>query len=99
MFSCNEFNNQPDLSMSVIGHAHATLFGDVGGSPNTAQALLGHSDLEGTFNTYTHAIPDSQRTAVERVAGALLGLWTQLDSTPHWRQRRADGQINRSKTG
>jgi hypothetical protein len=30
-----------------------------------AQALLGRSDLETTFNTYTHAVPDSQKAAVE----------------------------------
>jgi hypothetical protein len=34
--------------------------------------LLGHSDLETTLNTYTHSVPDSQRLAVERVAGVLL---------------------------
>jgi hypothetical protein len=33
--------------------------------------------LETTFNVYTHAIPDSQRNAVERVAGELFGV---LDS-------------------
>src|SRR6267142_5521517 len=63
---------QPRISWHSFRHAHATLLGDVGGSPKTAQALLGHSDLETTFNTYTHAIPDSQRSAVERVAGVLF---------------------------
>lgn len=38
----------------------------------TAQAILGHSDIETTLNTYMHAIPDSQRRAVERVAGVLF---------------------------
>jgi len=63
---------QPRISWHSFRHAHATLLGDVGGSPKTAQSLLGHSDLETTFNTYTHAIPDSQRSAVERVAGVLF---------------------------
>jgi integrase len=63
---------KPRISWHTFRHAHATLLGDVGGSPKTAQALLGHSDLETTFNTYTHAIPDSQRNAVERVAGVLF---------------------------
>ena len=63
---------KPRISWHTFRHAHATLLGDVGGSPKTAQSLLGHSDLETTFNTYTHAIPDSQRNAVERVAGVLF---------------------------
>jgi hypothetical protein len=33
---------------------------------------LGHSDLGTTLNTYAHVIPDSQRRAVERVAGILF---------------------------
>jgi integrase len=68
---------KPRISWHSFRHAHATLLGEVGGSPKTAQALLGHSDLETTFNIYTHAIPDSQRKAVERVAGELFGV---LDS-------------------
>jgi integrase len=37
----------------------------------TSQELLGHSDLETTLNVYTHAIPDAQRSAVERVGRVL----------------------------
>jgi integrase len=62
----------PRVSWHSFRHTRATLLGEVGGSLKTAQALLGHSDLETTRNTYTHAIPDSQRTAVERVAGVLF---------------------------
>jgi integrase len=71
--ACDQIE-KPRVSWHSFRHAHATLLGDVGGSPKTAQALLGHSDLETTFNTYTHAIPDSQRNAVERVAGELFGV-------------------------
>ena len=35
----------------------------MGESRKTAQAILGHSDLETTLNTYMHAAPDSQRRA------------------------------------
>ena len=48
------------------------MLADVGESLKTAQALLGHSDLETTLNTYMHAIPDSQRRAVDRVARVLF---------------------------
>jgi site-specific recombinase XerD len=51
---------------------NATLLGVVGESVKTVQAILGHSDLETTLHTYMHAIPDSQRRAVERVAGVVF---------------------------
>ena len=67
---------RPDRAAAGIVHSfrhtYATLLGEVGGSLKTAQALLGHSDLETTLKLYTHAIPDSQRSAVERVAGVLF---------------------------
>jgi integrase len=56
------------VSWHSFRHTNATLLGEVGESVKTAQAILGHSDLETTLNTYMHAIPDSQRRAVERVA-------------------------------
>jgi hypothetical protein len=43
----------------------------------TAQALLEHSDLETTLNVYSYTVSDSEKRAVERVAGALFGV---LDS-------------------
>ena len=52
--------SEVDLTVGRKGHRE---------SIKTAQAILGHSDLETTLNTYI-AIPDSQRRAVERVAGA-----------------------------
>lgn len=43
-----------------------------GESLKTVQAILGHSDVETTLNTYVRAIPDSQRRALEKVAGVLF---------------------------
>lgn len=60
------------VSWHSFRHASATLMGEVGESIKTAQAILGHSDLQTTLNIYMHVIPDSQRRAVERVAGILL---------------------------
>jgi len=62
---------QPRVSWHSFRHTHATLLAEVG-SIKTAQSLLGHSDLGTTLNTYAHVIPDSQRRAVERVAGVLF---------------------------
>jgi integrase len=69
--ACDQIE-QPRISWHSFRHTHATLLSEVGGSLKTAQALLGHSDLETTLNVYTHSIPDSQKTAVERVAGVLF---------------------------
>jgi hypothetical protein len=45
---------------------HATLLGEDGESLRTASAILGHSNL-GTTMIYAHAIPESQRRAVDKV--------------------------------
>ena len=68
---------QPRVSWHSFRHTYATLLHNNGETLKTAQALLGHSDLETTLNTYTHTVSDSQRNAVERVSGVLLGV---LDS-------------------
>lgn len=60
------------VSWHSFRHTNATLLGEVGESVKTAQSILGHSDIETTLNTYMHAVPDSQRRAVERVAGVLF---------------------------
>jgi integrase len=59
------------VSWHSFRHSNATILGEVGESLKTAQAILGHSDLETTLNTYTHAIPESQRRAMEKVAEVL----------------------------
>ncbi|MGA2813796.1 MAG: site-specific integrase [Candidatus Acidiferrum sp.] len=70
---------QPRVSWHSFRHTHATLLADVGESIKTAQALLGHSDVETTLNTYAHAIPSSQRRAVELVSGVLFSSVLKLD--------------------
>ncbi|MBV9886814.1 MAG: site-specific integrase [Acidobacteria bacterium] len=64
----------PRISWHSFRHTHVTLLHANGETLKTAQALLGHSDLETTLNTYTHTIPVSQRHAVERVAGVLFSV-------------------------
>lgn len=51
--------DRPRISWHSFRHTHATLLHEAGESLKTAQALLGHSDLETTLGVYTHAIPDS----------------------------------------
>jgi integrase len=62
----------PAITWPCFRHTHATILGEVGESLRTARALLGHSDLETTLNVYTHAIPESQRRAVDKVADVLF---------------------------
>jgi integrase len=71
--------NQPRVSWHSFRHTHATQLAESGESLKTAQALLGHSDIETTLNTYMHVIPDSQRRAVNRVAGVLFSDVLKLD--------------------
>ncbi len=62
----------PLISWHGFRHTHATQLAEVGESLRTAQSLLGHSDLETTLNVYTHAIPESQRRAVDKIAEVLF---------------------------
>ena len=65
---------EPRVSWHPFRHAHATLLAESGESMKTAQALLGHSDLETTLNVYMHALPASQRRAVERVSEVMFSI-------------------------
>jgi integrase len=49
-------------------------------SLKTTQALLGHRDLEATLNVYTHAIPESQQGAVDKVAEILFPNPTMIEA-------------------
>lgn len=80
---------KPRVSWHSFRHTHATLLHEAGESLKTAQALLGHSDLETTLGVYTHAIPDSQKRAVERVAGVL-----DLDGPGRSRRKNSGVRIN-----
>jgi integrase len=79
--TCDELG-LPRVSWHSFRHASGTWIGEVGESVKTVQAILGHSDLETTLNIYMHAIPDSQRRAVERVAGVLFPDVPKLVASP-----------------
>jgi len=83
--------NQPSVSWHTFRNTHATLLTEVGESIKTAQALLGHSDLGATLNTYAHVIRDSQRRAVERVAGVLFS------SVLEFEENSQGGKANRAQ--
>ncbi|HET8923019.1 MAG TPA: site-specific integrase [Candidatus Acidoferrum sp.] len=70
----------PLISWHSFRHTHATQLAEVGESLRTAQSLLGHSKLETTLNVYTHAIPDAQRRAVDKVAEVLFTNFRNISS-------------------
>jgi integrase len=57
--------------LHAFRHSHSTLLLEGGAPLTVAQAQLGHSDLMTTANVYSHLMPNSQRDAVERLAGVL----------------------------
>ena len=69
--ACNRLK-MPRVGWHTFRHTHATLLSELGENPKTAQAILGHSDLETTMQTYTHAVPETMIRAEERLARCLL---------------------------
>jgi integrase len=70
-FACRKLG-LPGIGCHSFRHTHVTLLGEVEESLRTTQATRGHSDLKTTLNVYTHAIPDSQRRAADKVAGLVF---------------------------
>jgi integrase len=77
----------PPISWHSFRHTHATLLGEVGESLRTASAILGHSNL-GTTMIYAHAIPESQKRAVDKVAEILF------PSVPKFSADTENGKMN-----
>jgi integrase len=62
----------PRVGWHTFRHTHATLLNELGENPKTAQAILGHSDIQTTLQVYTHAVPESVSNAEERLAQAVM---------------------------
>ena len=62
----------PRCGFHAFRHAASTLLIDLGASPKTVQAQLGHSDASITLETYSHIVEKSQRAAVEQMARILM---------------------------
>lgn len=62
----------PRVGWHTFRHTHATLLNELGESAKTAQAILGHSNIQTTLQVYTHAVPESVSRAEERLAQKLL---------------------------
>jgi len=61
--------------MHSLRHAAASLFIEQGFSPKRVQALMGHSTIQMTFDTYGHLFPAAEdcRVAMNQLQVRLLG--------------------------
>jgi hypothetical protein len=73
----------PRVSWHGLRHTHATLLNSQGESMKTIQAQLRHSSARVTMEIYTHAIPQHQRDAVERLEQVIGPKWTQIQESDY----------------
>jgi integrase len=65
----------PRYGLHSLRHAAASLFIEEGFSPKRVQALMGHSTIQVTFDTYGHLFPsqDADKVAMHRLQARLVG--------------------------
>jgi site-specific recombinase XerD len=68
----------PRCGLHAFRHTHSSMLVESGAPVSVAQAQLSHADPRVTLGIYSHVIGDSQRRALEKVAGILdyFGLHT-----------------------
>jgi integrase len=67
--------DKPKYGMHSLRHAAASLFIEQGFSPKRVQALMGHSTIQMTFDTYGHlfAAAEDDRVAMSQLQARLVG--------------------------
>jgi len=65
----------PKYGLHAFRHAAASLFIEQGFSPKRVQALMGHSSIQMTFDTYGHLFPskDDGAAAMQQLQARLVG--------------------------
>jgi integrase len=65
----------PKYGLHSLRHAAASLFIEEGFSPKRVQALMGHSTIQVTFDTYGHLFPsqDGDKAAMHRLQARIIG--------------------------
>jgi integrase len=76
----------PRCGFHAFRHAASTLLIDLGASPKTVQAQLGHSDASITLDAYSHVVEASRREAVERLARILMPNDAESSVSTEWIQ-------------
>lgn len=67
---CRE-NGLPEINLHALRHSFATRGLEAGISPRVMQILLGHSDWQLFFNTYSHVMPDLYGRETEHLTEAI----------------------------
>jgi integrase len=67
--------DKPKYGMHAFRHAAASLFIEQGFSPKRVQALMGHSSIQMTFDTYGHLFPapEDDQAAMRQLQARLIG--------------------------
>jgi integrase len=76
----------PRCGFHAFRHSASTLLIDLGATPTTVRAQLGHSDVRVTLESYSHTVEKSQREAVERLAGILMPNDAKSKDAAEWIQ-------------
>jgi integrase len=68
-------SDKPKYGLHSLRHAAASLFIEEGFSPKRVQALMGHSTIQMTFDTYGHLFPSEadDQERMRRVQARLVG--------------------------
>ena len=66
---------RPNYGLHSLRHAAASLFIEQGFTPKKVQALMGHSSIQVTFDTYGHLFPsqDDDQAAMRQLQARLVG--------------------------
>lgn len=62
----------PQVRFHDLRHTSATMLLEAGIHPKIVSERLGHTDIRITLNTYSHALPDMQKEAAEKLAKKLF---------------------------
>ena len=66
---------KPKYGLKALRHAAASLFIEQGFTPKRVQALMGHSTIQMTFDTYGHLFPapEDDKAAMKQLQARLIG--------------------------
>jgi integrase len=72
----------PSIRFHDLRHTHATLMLEQGVHPKIVQERLGHNSIQITLDTYSHALPNLQAEAADKLEKALFGDKKRDDDKP-----------------
>lgn len=64
-------NNLPKISFHGLRHTHATMLLSIGENAKVVSERLGHANIGITLNTYSHVLPNMQKSLAENFDTAI----------------------------